>query len=121
MNSTVRSLLAIVVISLPTVALAQSTDADHCRALVAKYQQYLDMSSKKGQQPQGLDARMAEEKCKAGDPAGIPGLEKALRDAGYDMPSIASAPASKPDKAANCGVETWSTAKMAYVNTPCSP
>jgi len=44
------------------------------------------MSSKKGQQPQGLDAKQAIEKCKAGDPAGIPGIEKALKDAKYDLP-----------------------------------
>ena len=86
MNTSLKGLLAVVVISLPSAAFAQSSDAKYCAALVAKYEQYLDMSSKKGQQPQGLDAKQAIEKCKAGDPAGIPGIEKALKDAKYDLP-----------------------------------
>ena len=44
------------------------------------------MDSKRGQQPLSLDVRSGVEKCKAGDPAGIPVIEKALRDAKFSLP-----------------------------------
>jgi hypothetical protein len=119
MNTSVKTLLAVVAVSLPGVAFAQSSDAQYCGALVSKYQQYLDMSSKRGQQPQSLEARTAVEKCQAGDPAGIPGLEKALQDAKYGLPARSVTPAAATTKAPNCGIETWSTEKMMYVGTPC--
>ena len=86
MNASLKSLAAVALFSLPAAAFAQSSDAQYCKALVDKYEQYLDMSSKRGQQPQGLDARAAVEKCKAGDPSGIPDIEKALKAAQYDLP-----------------------------------
>jgi hypothetical protein len=86
MNTLIKALPAIVLFSLPVVAFAQSSDADYCRALVAKYEQYLDMSSKKGEQPQNLAAKTGVEKCKSGDAAGIPAIEKALKDAKFDLP-----------------------------------
>ena len=64
----------------------QSTDASYCRALAEKYDRYLDMSSKRGQQPQNLDTRAAVEKCKVGDSSGIPVIEKALQNAKIDLP-----------------------------------
>jgi len=114
-----KSLVAVAAISVPGVALAQSSDADYCRALVAKYEQYLDMSSKRGRQPQSLEAREAVTKCKVGDASGIPGIEKALRDAKYSLPSRAVSSGAPVAKDANCGAETWSTEKMMYVGTPC--
>jgi hypothetical protein len=86
MNIVTKALLAAVLFSLPVAAFAQSGDAAYCKALVAKYQQYLDQSSKKGQQPQSVDAQAAVEKCKTGDTSGIPGIEKALKDAKFDLP-----------------------------------
>lgn len=71
---------------MPIAAIAQSPGAAYCSALAAKYEKYLDMPSKGGQQPQTLETRVAVEKCKAGDTSGIPGLEKALRDARIDLP-----------------------------------
>ena len=59
---------------------AQSGGTSYCMALVQKYEQYLDMDSKRGRQPQSVDARAAVEKCKAGDASGVPTLEKALQD-----------------------------------------
>jgi hypothetical protein len=39
-----------------------------------------------------------------------------------DEKTVVQRPAAAPAVAtANCGVETWSTDKMTYVNTPCSP
>jgi len=86
MNTLIKVLPAVALFSLPVTGFAQSSDADYCKALVAKYEQYLDMDSKKGQQPLGLDVRSGVEKCKAGDPAGIPMIEKALRDAKFSLP-----------------------------------
>jgi hypothetical protein len=86
MNTSLKAMVAVALFALPAAAFAQSSDAQYCKALVDKYEQYLDMSSKRGQQPQGLDARAGVEKCKAGDPSGIPEIEKALKDAKYDLP-----------------------------------
>jgi hypothetical protein len=86
MNTFTKILLAAALLSLPATAFAQSSDTAYCNALVAKYQQYLDQSSKRGQQPQNVDAQAAVEKCKAGDASGIPTIEKALKDAKLDLP-----------------------------------
>jgi hypothetical protein len=86
MNTLTKALLAATLFSLPVGAFAQSSDAAYCKALVAKYEQYLDMSSKKGEQPQNLTAKAGVEKCKAGDASGIPAIEKALKDAKLDLP-----------------------------------
>lgn len=86
---TKRMLLSSAIVAatlMPIAAIAQSPDAAYCSALAAKYDQYLDMPSKGGQQPQSLDTRVAVEKCKAGDASGIGGIEKALRDARFDLP-----------------------------------
>ena len=120
MNTSVKALLAVVAVSLPGVAFAQSSDDQYCGALVSKYEQYLDMSSKRGQQPQSLEAKTGIEKCQAGDPSGIPAIEKALEDAKYSLPSRSLTPVTSSTKAGNCGVETWSTDKMMYVGTPCT-
>jgi hypothetical protein len=39
-----------------------------------------------GRTPQGLDAKVGVAKCKTGDTAGIPAIEKALKDAKFDLP-----------------------------------
>ena len=39
-NISVKALLAVVAVSLPGVAFAQSSDAQYCGALVSKYEQY---------------------------------------------------------------------------------
>ena len=82
-----------IVLGLVTMALvsrqgvqAQTASASYCTALVQKYEQYLDMDSKRGRQPQSLESRTAADKCKAGDASGIPAIEKALKDAKLDLP-----------------------------------
>ena len=70
----------------PPAAFAQSSDAAYCSALAAKYEKYLNQNVHRGIQSQSLEARSSFEQCKAGDPTGIAGLEKALRTAGYDLP-----------------------------------
>ncbi len=70
----------------PAAAFAQSSDAAYCSALAAKYEKYLDQNMQKGRQSQSLESRNSLEQCKAGNPTGIAGLEKALKDAGYALP-----------------------------------
>jgi hypothetical protein len=86
MTISMKGLLAVIAVSLPMVALAQSNDAGYCRALVAKYEAFLDQSQKRGEAPQDVAAKVAVEKCKAGDASGIPDIEKALKDAKLDLP-----------------------------------
>ena len=69
----------------PVAAFAQSSDAAYCSALATKYEKYLNQNVHRGIQSQSLEARSSFEQCKAGDPTGIAGLEKALRNAGYDL------------------------------------
>ena len=73
-------------LDLPAASFAQSSDAAYCRALVAKYEAYLDQNPRLGASPQGLDAKVGVEKCKTGDTAGIPAIEKALKNAKLDVP-----------------------------------
>lgn len=90
-------LAAAVVVILPMAAIAQSgstqstgakaSDLRYCQALVGAYEQYLGMSQKRGAQPQSLETKAGVEKCKAGDTSGIPAIEKALKNAKFDLPS----------------------------------
>ena len=121
MMTSLKTMLAVVAITLPATAFAQMSDTAYCNALVSKYDQYLDMNSKRGRQPQSLDSRVAVAQCRAGNVAGIPGVEAALHNAGFALPSrTATAVNASATKDANCGVETWSTDKMTYVGIPCS-
>jgi hypothetical protein len=87
MNASMRWLLPAIALSLPSAAFAQSNDAQYCQALSAKYDAYLNMGQNRGAQPQSIAAQVAVAKCKAGDTAaGIPPLEKALKDAKLDLP-----------------------------------
>jgi hypothetical protein len=88
MNTSIKVLLPVVaiVLAFPAASFGQSKDAAYCAALVAKYEQYLDQSSKKGEQPQNVATKGAVEKCKAGDTSGIPEIEKALKGAKLDLP-----------------------------------
>ena len=54
--------------------------------MLPKYEAYLDQNRRLGRTPQGLDAKVGVEKCKTGDTAGIPAIEKALKDAKFDLP-----------------------------------
>jgi hypothetical protein len=88
MNALIKGLLPVVAVALafPAASFAQSSDAAYCNALVAKYEQYLGQDSKSGQEPQNVAAKTGVEKCKTGDTSGIPAIEKALKDAKFDLP-----------------------------------
>jgi hypothetical protein len=88
MNIFIKGLLPVVAVALafPAASFGQSKDVAYCGALVAKYHQYLNQDSKRGDQPQSLAAKDGVEKCKTGDTSGIPAIEKALKDAKFDLP-----------------------------------
>jgi hypothetical protein len=88
MNTFIKGILPVVAAALafPAASFAQSKDAAYCGALVAKYERYLDQDSRQGLQPQNIDTKAAVAKCKTGDTAGIPAIEKALKDAKFDLP-----------------------------------
>ena len=87
MNVSMKLLVTALALSLPVVAFAQSSDTKYCSDLSDKYTRYLNMGSKKGEQPQSLESKASVGKCGAGDAAAsIPVLEKALKDARLDLP-----------------------------------
>ena len=66
---------------------ATPKDAAYCDALVQKYERHLAGGSARSQPPQGLEAREAVERCKAGDTSGISAIEKALQNAKITLPA----------------------------------
>ena len=87
MRSISKTVLAMAAV-IPFGASAQTSDADYCRALMQKYETYIaNMSYGMSPMPDAIDGRVAVEQCKAGNPAaGIPVLEKKLRNARIDLP-----------------------------------
>jgi len=79
-------LLAALSIALSLEASAQSTDVKYCQALLTKYDTFIAKPS--GHAPRRGDsaAEVAASKCREGDPAGIPGLERVLQDAKIELP-----------------------------------
>jgi hypothetical protein len=88
MNTFIKGLLPVVavVLAVPAASFGQSNDSAYCAALAAKYDQYLNQDSKRGEQPQNLATKDGVEKCKKGDTSGIPAIEKALKNAKFDLP-----------------------------------
>ena len=79
--------LPAVAILLPAGAWAQMSDAGYCHALTQKYQAYVANISGGRARPDTVDGSLAIEQCKAGNTAaGIPVLERRLRDAKVDLP-----------------------------------
>jgi hypothetical protein len=75
-------------LALAVPASAQSKDVAYCQMLTGKYEQYVAPSSGRHEGVDtNADARMAIDKCSAGDASGIPVLEQALRNAGFDLPA----------------------------------
>lgn len=78
--------LAVIVLMVPAMAFAQMSDADYCSALTQRYQTYV-YNAATSRNPPSPDAENAIAQCKAGNTAaGIPVLEKKLRDARIDLP-----------------------------------
>ena len=67
---------------------AHADDATYCRALAQQYQRYVvKLDSGHTVQRGPLDANVALEQCRNGNPAGIPVLERELRNAKVDLPA----------------------------------
>ena len=86
MNTGLKGLLAVIAVSLPAVAFAGSGDLNYCQALAVRYEAFLDQNQRRGEEPQALAAKVAVEKCRAGDTSGIADLEKALMRAKLGLP-----------------------------------
>ena len=86
MTTTVATVLAAAIL-LPSMASANASDVAYCDALVQKYERHLAGGSAKSRPPQGLEAREAVERCKAGDTSGISAIEKALENAKFTLPA----------------------------------
>jgi hypothetical protein len=90
MKTSSFGLAAAFALALASTASAQSKDVAYCNALAEKYQQYLGHGSggrHGGADDQNVDARLAADKCKAGDTSGIPVLEHVLKDAKIELPA----------------------------------
>lgn len=88
MRRSIRCLAALLAVSLPAAALAQADDAAYCRALTLQFQRYVVKTGSHSPNTGGLDGNVAVEQCRAGNTAaGIPVLEKKLRDAGVALPA----------------------------------
>jgi hypothetical protein len=81
-------LLPAATILMPLAAPAQMSDAAYCKALTQRYEVYIsNMSIGRSPGTGTVDGNVAIEQCKAGNTAaGIPVLEKKLRDARIDLP-----------------------------------
>ena len=72
--------------ALPNTSLAQSDDAAYCAQLSALYRRYLGNTGE-GRQFPDVTASVAIDDCQKGNTAaGIPVLEKKLRDARFTLP-----------------------------------
>jgi hypothetical protein len=88
---TIKSICLITGLALAAAvpASAQSNDATYCNALANKYQHYLSTNAT-GRHlgvDQNASARVAIDKCNAGDYSGIPVLEQELKNAKLDLPA----------------------------------
>ena len=87
MIASLKWLAPALAVSLSWSASAQSGDAAYCKALVAKYETYVVHPDGKFPNPGTVEGSVAAEQCKAGNAAGIPVLERKLRDARVDLPA----------------------------------
>ncbi len=76
---------------LPAAAFAQASPADvaYCNRLADLYDRYLgqaDYGSERGYYPGSLQSQVASSQCRTGNPAGIPVLERVLRNNGFTLP-----------------------------------
>jgi hypothetical protein len=72
---------------LPFSTVAHADDVAYCQALAAKYQANLVKSSGHSPNPGTADGSVAADQCLHGNTAGIPVLERKLRDAKIELPA----------------------------------
>jgi len=67
---------------------ARADDASYCKALAREYQRYVvKIDSGHTVQRGSTEASVALAQCQSGNPAGIPVLERELRNAKVELPS----------------------------------
>ena len=78
---------ALVALAMTVAALAQSSDADYCKALSEKYKRYVG-AMEYGRGSPATNGAMSEAmaNCPSNPAGSIPTLEKALKDARLDLP-----------------------------------
>ena len=87
MIANLKWLMPLVVVGFPLTASAQASDATYCRRLTARYEAFIENVNGHSMQPGGIDGQVAMAQCKEGNTAaGIPVLERKLRDARIDLP-----------------------------------
>jgi hypothetical protein len=87
MRLTITALITASAFALPFGASGQSSDAAYCAALIQQYQKFLIRTSGHSPNPGTVDGSVAVDQCKSGNTAaGIPVLERKLRDARIDLP-----------------------------------
>jgi hypothetical protein len=82
-----KMLMAIVIVLLPCAASAQPSDAAYCQALAAKYKMFFVTDGGHYRDNGPIDGNIAADQCRAGNTAGIPVLERKLRDAKIELPA----------------------------------
>ncbi len=75
--------MALAACHLPGSTLAQSDDKTYCRQLADLYRRYVQNSPGRRSD---VEATLALEACRKGDPEGIPVLEKKLRENNISVP-----------------------------------
>ena len=90
MKTSVGRLGFVVALALPAVSSAQGrmSDAEYCKVLAEKYQTYVsNIQSGQSPMPDPAQIQAAVENCRSGNTAaGIPVLERRLRNARIDLP-----------------------------------
>jgi hypothetical protein len=82
-----NTLIFLLIAALPAVASAQSADTTYCNALGATYEKYVNNpSGGRGNQPASATISEAQRQCAGNPAAGIPVLERALKDARVSLP-----------------------------------
>ena len=85
------AVLVLFAVLAPVAALAQPAPADvaYCKRLVDVYERYIgrnEFSTNREFGRSSLEGDVASNQCSQGNPAGIPVLERVLRNNGYSLP-----------------------------------
>lgn len=82
-----NAFMFLLIATMPAVAWAQSPDTNYCNALSATYEKYVNNpSGGRGNQPASATIAEAQRQCAGSPAAGIPVLERALKDARVNLP-----------------------------------
>jgi hypothetical protein len=86
-NMKIMRWTAALALLLPFSTVAHADDVAYCQALAAKYQATLVKSSGHSPNPGTAEGNVAAYQCSQGNTAGIPVLERKLRDGKIELPA----------------------------------